>query len=145
MTQPRNLPTGTVTFLFTDIEGSTRLLRDLGDRYAQLLADQQEILRKLVREGGGEEVDSQGEGMFIVFRRAHDAVSTAVACQRAMAAHAWPDGRSVRIRMGLHTGEPERTESGLRRHRRPPRGANLRGGTRRSDLALADHARAARE
>ena len=108
----RDLPTGTVTFLFTDIEGSTRLLRDLCERYAQLLADQQEILRKLVREGGGEEVDSQGEGMFIVFRRAHDAVSTAVACQRAMAAHAWPDGRSVRIRMGIHTGEPERTETG---------------------------------
>ncbi len=108
----RDLPTGTVTFLFTDIEGSTRLLRDLCERYAQLLADQQEILRKLVREGGGEEVDSQGEGMFIVFRRAHDAVSTAVACQRAMAAHAWPDGRSVRIRMGIHTGEPARTETG---------------------------------
>jgi len=112
MTELRNLPNGTVTFLFTDVEGSTRLLRDLGSRYAQLLADQQEILRKLVREGGGEEVDSQGEGMFIVFRRAHDAVSTAVACQRAMAAHAWPGGRSVRIRMGLHTGEPERTDSG---------------------------------
>ena len=112
MTEPRNLPTGTVTFLFTDIEGSTRLLQDLGDRYGQLLADQQRILRKLVREGGGEEVDSQGEGMFIVFRRAHDAVKTAVACQRAMAAHPWPDGRSVRIRMGLHTGEPECTESG---------------------------------
>jgi predicted ATPase/class 3 adenylate cyclase len=108
----RNLPTGTVTFLFTDIEGSTRLLRELGDRYATLLADHHRILRSVVRESGGEEVDSQGEGMFLAFARARDAVRAAVACQRAIATHAWPEGKGVRIRMGLHTGEPERSEAG---------------------------------
>jgi predicted ATPase/class 3 adenylate cyclase len=112
MALPRNLPAGTVTFLFTDIEGSTRLLRELGDRYAALLADHQRILRTSIREGGGEEVDSQGEATFFAFARAKDAVRAAVAVQRAMATHTWPDAKSVRVRMGLHTGEPERTPSG---------------------------------
>jgi predicted ATPase/class 3 adenylate cyclase len=112
MALPRNLPAGTVTFLFTDIEASTRLLRELGDRYGGLLADHHRILRSLVREGGGTEVDSQGEGMFFAFARANDAVRAAVACQRALASHSWPDGKSVRVRMGLHTGEPARSESG---------------------------------
>ncbi len=106
------LPTGTVTFLFTDIEGSTRLLRDLGDRYADVLADQHALLQGLFRQHGGQVVDTQGDAIFVAFPRAKDALAAAVAAQRALARHRWPGEAEVRVRMGLHTGEPLRTEPG---------------------------------
>ena len=101
------LPIGTVTFLFTDIEGSTRLLKQLGgERYGVALADHQGILREVFAEHGGHEIDTQGDSFFVAFRRAKDAVSAAIGCQRRLAEHTWPDGAEVRVRMGIHTGEP---------------------------------------
>jgi predicted ATPase/class 3 adenylate cyclase len=97
---------GTVTFLFTDIEGSTELLKQLRDRYATLLADQREILRAVFEKWGGREVDTQGDSFFVAFPRATDAVNAAADAQRALVAHDWPKGVEVRVRMGLHTGEP---------------------------------------
>jgi YVTN family beta-propeller protein len=100
------LPSGTVTFLFTDIEGSTRLLKELGPRYGDALAEHQRILRAAVAAHGGREVDTQGDSFFVAFGRAKDAVAAAVDAQRDLAAHTWPDGAAVKVRMGLHTGEP---------------------------------------
>jgi class 3 adenylate cyclase len=106
------LPGGTVTFLFTDIEGSTRLLQELGDDYAQVVADHRRLLRDVFQQGGGKEVDTQGDAFFYSFPRARDAVGAAVAGQRALAGHTWPQGTQVRVRMGLHTGEPTVGEEG---------------------------------
>ena len=100
------LPRGTVTFLFTDIEGSTRLLKRLGERYGAVLSAHQEILRKAVTERGGREVDNQGEAFFFAFASANAAIGAAVDAQRALAAEKWGNGDEVRVRMGLHTGEP---------------------------------------
>jgi class 3 adenylate cyclase len=100
------LPGGTVTFLFSDIEGSTQLLERLGDRYEDVDRDHRRILRQRLSESGGREIDNQGDAFFFSFPRAKDAVAAAVAAQRQLAAHTWPDGVEVRIRMGLHTGEP---------------------------------------
>jgi class 3 adenylate cyclase len=100
------LPGGTVTFLFTDIEGSTRLLQELGDDYGQVVADHRRLLREIFQARGGNEVDRQGDAFFYSFPRARDAVRAAVEGQRALAAHDWPGGVDVRVRMGLHTGEP---------------------------------------
>ena len=108
----RDLPTGTVTLLFTDIEGSTHLLQQLGERYASVLAECHHLLRAVFREHHGHEVDTQGDAFFVTFARANDAVSAAVAAQRTLAAHSWPEGMAVRVRMGLHTGEPELTLEG---------------------------------
>jgi class 3 adenylate cyclase len=102
----RELPRGTVTFLFTDVEGSTRLLKELGSSYGDVLAEHERILRRAFEAAGGQEIDTQGDSFFVAFRRAKDAVGAAVAAQRALAAHAWPGGADVRVRMGLHTGEP---------------------------------------
>ncbi|HEU0303806.1 MAG TPA: adenylate/guanylate cyclase domain-containing protein, partial [Gaiellaceae bacterium] len=101
------LPVGTVTFLFTDIEGSTQLLKQLGgEGYAEALDDHRRILRDAFTEHGGHEIDTQGDSFFVAFRRAKDAVSCAIACQRGLAGHAWPDSAELRVRMGIHTGEP---------------------------------------
>jgi YVTN family beta-propeller protein len=100
------LPTGTVTLLFTDIEGSTRLLKALGDRYGSVLADHQRLLRLAFEEAGGHEIDTQGDAFFVAFSRAKDAVTAALAAQRSLASHTWPDGRPVRVRIGIHTAEP---------------------------------------
>jgi predicted ATPase/class 3 adenylate cyclase len=100
------LPSGTVTFLFTDIEASTRLLRALGEGYAQVLARHDRLVRAACAGHGGREVDTQGDAFFVAFARAGDAVAAAVELQRALAAERWPDGASVRVRIGLHTGEP---------------------------------------
>jgi YVTN family beta-propeller protein len=100
------LPVGTVTFLFTDIEGSTQLLKELGPRYAEALAEHQRILREVVAVHGGREVDTQGDSFFVAFGRAKDAVAAAADAQRDLAAHPWPAGAPVKVRMGLHTGEP---------------------------------------
>ena len=108
----RPLPGGTVTFLFTDIEGSTQLLQQLGDRYADVVRDHRRIVRERFGEFGGIEVDTQGDAFFYSFARAREAVAAAVAAQRALGEHAWPDGAGVRVRMGLHTGEPTVGEEG---------------------------------
>jgi len=101
------LPTGTVTFLFTDIEGSTTLLKTLGSaRYHEVLAQHERLLRDAVAHAQGREIDTQGDSFFFAFRRAGDAVAAAIAAQRALAGFAWPDGLAVRVRMGLDTGEP---------------------------------------
>jgi predicted ATPase len=106
------LPTGTVTFLFTDIEGSTQLLHHLGEAYAQVLAEHRHLLRTGFESHAGYEVDVHGDAFFVAFERAHDAVAAAAAAQRALSAHSWPEGVTVRVRMALHTGEPIQTESG---------------------------------
>ncbi len=100
-----SLPQGTVTYLFTDIEGSTALLRQLGDRYSTLIEAHHAIVRSAISRGGGAEVDTAGGGFFAVFPSAVSAVAGAVGAQRELAAHAWPDHAIVRVRMGLHTGE----------------------------------------
>lgn len=107
------LPTGTVTFLFTDIEGSTRLLQDLGDAKAkQVFIDYRRILLNAVQAVGGHLWEDQGESFLFVFQRAKDALQSAVAAQRTLTAHVWPEGATLRVRMGLHTGEPARTGDG---------------------------------
>jgi ABC-type oligopeptide transport system substrate-binding subunit/class 3 adenylate cyclase len=100
------LPGGTVTFLFTDIEGSTELLKRLRDQYALLLADYRGILRERVAQWNGQEVDTQGDAFFVSFPRATDAVSAVVDMQKSLQNHKWPKGVELRARMGLHTGEP---------------------------------------
>jgi len=125
------LPAGTVTFLFTDIEGSTRLLTKLGDRYGEVLAQHRRILREAVEARHGHEVDTQGDSFFFAFARANSAVAAAVVAQRALAAHDWPDGADIRVRMGLHTGEPEVGDEryvGLGVHRAARIGAVAHGG-----------------
>jgi WD40 repeat protein/class 3 adenylate cyclase len=99
-------PSGTITFLFTDIEGSTRLLEKMGDQYAVALGEHHEILRTAVQKWDGREVDTQGDAFFVTFTRAIDAVQCAAEAQRALAAHPWHQGENLRVRMGLHTGEP---------------------------------------
>lgn len=99
------LPTGTVTFLFTDIEGSTRLLQALADGYTVLAVQHAEILRRAIAEGGGTEIRTEGDSFFAVFPRPTGAVRAAVAAQRALATQPWPDGVTLRVRMGMHTGE----------------------------------------
>ena len=106
------LPGGTVTFLFTDIEGSTRLLQELGDNYGQVVADHRRLLRDVFGAAGGSEVDTQGDAFFYSFPRARDAVRGAVDGQRALAGHTWPGAAQVRVRMGLHTGEPSVGDEG---------------------------------
>ena len=97
---------GTITFLFTDIEESTHLLDKLGDEYAAILAEHHQILRAAIQKWNGREVDTQGDAFFVTFTRALDAVQCAAEAQRALAAHAWHQGEHLRVRMGLHTGEP---------------------------------------
>jgi class 3 adenylate cyclase len=100
------LPSGTVTFVFSDIEGSTALLKRLGDRYDEVLTEHRRLMRGCFTEHGGVEIDTQGDAFFFAFPRAREAVSAAVGAQRAHAEHDWPDGVDVLVRMGLHTGEP---------------------------------------
>jgi predicted ATPase/class 3 adenylate cyclase len=98
--------------LFTDIEGSTRLLQQLGDRYANLLEEYRQLLRSTFQRWNGHEVDAQGDSFFVAFSRATDAVSGAVAALRSLASHVWPEGVIVLSRMGLHTGEPTLSSEG---------------------------------
>jgi len=106
------LPSGTVTFVFTDIEGSTRLLQELGDDYADVAREHRRIVRETFGAQGGSEIDTQGDAFFFSFTRARAAVAAAVAVQRALRAHSWPQGKEVRIRIGLHTGEPQLGDEG---------------------------------
>ena len=98
---------GTVTLVFTDVEGSTELLSEIGaERYAPVLDEHREIVNRAVAEAGGREVDSRGEELFAVFARARDAVVAAVAVEQAHESAPWPEGAIVRVRIGMHTGEP---------------------------------------
>jgi len=107
------LPGGTVTFVFTDIEGSTRLLQELGDEaYGRVSGDHRRLVREAFAAHGGTEIDTQGDAFFFSFPRARDAVTAAVDAQRALRDHEWPAGRDVAVRMGLHTGEPHVGEEG---------------------------------
>jgi class 3 adenylate cyclase len=101
------VPSGTVTLLFTDIEGSTRLLKQLRKEYGELLDEHHRVMRLALEQFSGREMDMQGEAFFAVFSRAKDAVASAIAAQRDHATHDWPDQVKVRVRMGLHTAEPE--------------------------------------
>ena len=106
------LPHGTVTFVFTDIEGSTDLLKSLGERYREVLSRHRQIVRETFSAADGIEVDTQGDAFFFVFARAREAVGAAVEVQRAHATTDWPDDAAVRVRIGLHTGEPAVHEEG---------------------------------
>ncbi|HSD77653.1 MAG TPA: adenylate/guanylate cyclase domain-containing protein [Solirubrobacteraceae bacterium] len=101
------LPSGTVTFLFSDIEGSTRLLTRLRGRYGDVLGEHQRLLRAAFDEHDGREVHTEGDGFFVAFARASDAIAAAVRAQRSLASRRWPEGVEVRVRMGVHTGEAE--------------------------------------
>ena len=106
------LPTGTVTFLLADLEGSTRLVQQAGAAYAELLADARRMLREAVSAHGGFEVDAHGDELLSAFADAEAAVEAALAAQRLLTAHDWPPAHAVRVRMGLHTGEPTITDEG---------------------------------
>src|SRR5438034_9534477 len=101
-----SLPQGTVTFLFTDVEGSTRLLQELGDGYGAALTEHRRVLREAFRHNGGVEVDTQGDAFFVAFATASDGLAAAAAGRDALA------GGPIRVRMGLHTGEPVLTDGG---------------------------------
>lgn len=101
------LPHGTVTFLFSDIEGSTRLLQRLGSRYTAVLAEHRRLLRKAFAAHMGYEVGTDGDSFFVAFPNAPQAVAAAAEATHALAEHAWPEGEQVRVRVGLHTGTPE--------------------------------------
>ena len=119
------LPTGTVTLLFTDIEGSTRLLDELGERYVDVLAEHHRLLREAFERHGGVEANTQGDGFFVVFSSATAAVAAAAEAQRSLSSG------PVRVRMGLHTGEPRLTDDGyvgLDVHRAARIGAAGHGG-----------------
>jgi predicted ATPase/class 3 adenylate cyclase len=99
------LPTGTVTFLFTDIEGSTRLLTEAGSQYAALLEEHRRLIREAVESHGGTTFGTEGDAVFAVFDGAGPALAAAADLQRALLQHPWPDGRQVRVRAGIHSGE----------------------------------------
>ena len=123
----------TLTFLFTDIEGSTALLRRLGDSdYGRVLADHQALIRAALAAHGGKEVDTQGDAFFAVFSSPTACVAAVIEMQRALEARAWPGGEHVRVRMGVHTGEAATTATGdlvgLHVHRAARVGAVAHGG-----------------
>jgi predicted ATPase/class 3 adenylate cyclase len=141
-TAGRGLPTGTLTFLFSDIEGSTRLVQSLGDAFPPLLERHQTLLRRAFEDAGGVEVATEGDSFFVVFRSAPAAVRAAAAAQRALAAEPWPPAAGqVRVRMGLHSGEGTRGGDnyvGVDVHRAARIGAAAHGG----EVLLSDTTRA---
>jgi predicted ATPase/class 3 adenylate cyclase len=106
------LPSGTVTFLFTDIEGSTKLLQQLGEKFATLAAAHDQLLREIYVQHHGVVVGTEGDSFFVAFSNATDALQAVVQAQRALSAHEWTEGVNVRVRMGLHTGEPQISDLG---------------------------------
>jgi predicted ATPase/class 3 adenylate cyclase len=140
-TSRHELPTGTVTLLFTDIEGSTRLLNALGERYGETLATHHRLLRAAFQAHAGCEFGTQGDAFFVAFARAEDAAAAAAAAPRALAGHPWPEGSPVRVRMGLHTGTPARTGEdyvGLDLHR----GARICAAAHGGQIVLSQATRA---
>src|SRR5262245_44165876 len=115
-----DLPRGAVTFLFTDIEGSTQLVKQLRDRYGEVLGEHQRLLREAFAKHEGLEIDTQGDAFFVAFASAREAVLAAVEAQRAISGYPWPDGAPVRVRMGIHTGQASPVDgryTGLAVHR----------------------------
>ena len=106
------LAEGTVTFLLCDIEGSTRLVHTAGAAYPLILADKRRILREAVATHGGTEIDAHGDELFAGFADANAAAAAAISAQLSLIEHSWPEGHDVRIRMGLHSGEPIMTDEG---------------------------------
>ena len=107
------LPRGTVTFLFSDIEDSTNLVRRLGNEaFAEIRSVERRLLRDALAEHGGHEIDTAGDGLFAAFESAREAVQAAIEGQLALAGHDWLDGAEVRVRMGLHTAEPHLGDEG---------------------------------
>jgi transcriptional regulator with XRE-family HTH domain len=135
------LPSGTVTFLFTDIEGSTRLLHRRGPAYAQALGHHQALLRAAFAAHDGVEVDIQGDAFFVAFASAPEAVRAAAEATRALAAHAWPEGATLRVRMGPAHGDAAARGRPLCGARRPPGGAHRGGWARRAGPPLPDDPR----
>ena len=137
-----SVPSGTVTFLFTDIEGSTELLKRLGrDDYEIVLAEHTRLLRAAVAAHGGRVVDTQGDALFCAFGSAREALSAATEAQRELEAHEWPEQVRVRVRMGLHSGEPKASGQGyvgIGVHRAARVGAAAHGG----QVLLSETARA---
>ena len=126
-----DLPSGAVTFLFTDIEGSTRLVKLLRERYGEVLQEHQRLLRAAFEAHRGYEVDTQGDSFFVAFSSARDALMAAVEGQLAISSHSWPDGVQIKVRMGLHTGQAIATGgryTGLAVHRAARIGAAGYGG-----------------
>jgi class 3 adenylate cyclase len=107
-----DLPGGTVTLLFTDVDSSSELVKRLGERYGAVLATHRDLLRTAFAAHGGVEIDTQGDSFFVVFERARDAVEAAAAIQRSLLEHPWPDDVGIAVRIGLHTGEPHQAEHG---------------------------------
>src|SRR5258706_233166 len=135
------LPAGTITLLFTDIEGSTRLLQEVGPHYADILAEHRRLVRAALDAHGGQEVDTQGDAFFAAFARAGDALAAAIQAQRDLAAQRWPRDVTVRVRMGLHSGAPLPTEGGYVGpdvHRAARVGAAAHGGQILLSLAAAE-------
>src|SRR6266542_4220315 len=111
---------GAVTFLFTDIEGSTRLVKQLRERWGPVVADHQRILREAFAAHRGQEIDTHGDAFFVAFGTARDAVLAASEGQRALAEHIWPEGAELQVRMGIHSGQAAHSEDrylGLAVHR----------------------------
>jgi YVTN family beta-propeller protein len=100
-----DLPSGAVTFLFTDVEGSTQLVKQLRERYEEVLAEHQRLLREAFEKNRGHEIDTQGDAFFIAFASARDAVLAALEAQRALSRYPWPDETAVKVRIGIHTGQ----------------------------------------
>jgi YVTN family beta-propeller protein len=126
-----DLPSGAVTFLFTDIEGSTRLVKQLRERYGEVLHEHQHLLRAAFEAHGGHEVDTQGDSFFVAFSSARDALLAAVEGQLALSSHPWPEGVEIKVRMGLHTGQAVASSgryTGLAVHRAARIGAAGHGG-----------------
>ena len=137
------MPSGAVTFLFTDIEGSTRLVKQLRERYAAVLADHRQLLRDAFDAHDGYEVDTQGDSFFVAFSSAREALLAAVEGQLALLTHSWPEGVEIKVRMGLHTGQAVAHDgryTGLAVHRAARIGAAGHGG---QILRLAGHPDAA--
>jgi YVTN family beta-propeller protein len=126
-----DLPSGAVTFLFTDMEGSTRLVKQLRERYGEVLHEHQRLLRASFEAYGGYEVDTQGDSFFVAFSSARDALLAAVEGQLALSSHSWPEGVQIKVRMGLHTGQAIASGgryTGLAVHRAARIGAAAHGG-----------------
>jgi YVTN family beta-propeller protein len=126
-----DLPSGAITFLFTDVEGSTRLVKQLRERYGDVLREHQRLLRAAFEAHGGHEVDTQGDSFFVAFSSAREALLAAVEGQRALSAHPWPDGVRIKVRIGLHTGQAIASGgryTGLAVHRAARIGAAGHGG-----------------
>ena len=138
------IPTGTVTLLFSDMEGSTRLLSGLGDQYVDALDAQRRILRETWAEFGGTELGTEGDSFYVVFPVAEQAVGAVEAGQRRLAEFEWPAGERVLVRMGLHTGAPIPHDGGVRRHGRAPGGQDRGRGARRPGDDVGSDGRAGR-